>query len=67
MMHVRVMTMTVRQWLVPVTMAVQFTRGIARAVRVPVVLVVLVQVLMLHRFVRVLMLVPLGEVKPHAR
>lgn len=65
--HVRVVPMTVRQWLVPVPMAVRFAPWIARAVSVTMVLVVMMRMLMLDRLVGVFMFVPLGQVKPDAR
>jgi hypothetical protein len=46
-------------------MTVRFTRRIGRPVRVLVMRVVVVEMLVFHRVVRVLVLMPLGEVKPH--
>ena len=64
--HVRVVRMTVRQRLVPVPMAVRFAARIVRAMGVLMVHVVMMQMLMLHRLVCVLVLVPLVEMKPDA-
>lgn len=51
---------------VPVPVRVRLARRIVGAVRVPVVLVMHVRVLVLHRLVHMLVLVPLGEMEPDA-
>lgn len=65
--NVRVVRMTVRQWFVPVPMAVNGARGVGRPVGMLVMRVVCVHVLMFHRLVGVLVLVPLGEVQNDPR
>lgn len=65
-MQVRIMRMAVRERLVAVPVGVRLTRGIVRAVRVLVVLVVDVAVRVLERRVVVLVLVPLAQMQVQA-
>lgn len=60
------MRMSVYQALMAVPVAVRFPRRIGRGVEVPVVLIVDVAVLMLHRLVNMLVLMPLGQMQPQA-
>ena len=64
--HVGVVRMPVRQWLVSVPMAVRFAPRIGGVVSVPVVHVVMMRMLMLDRVVGVGMVVPFGQVKADA-
>ena len=66
MMEVRVVRMPVHQAHVPMAMSVRFARRVAGAMRVLMMLVVTMPVFMLHRFVNVLVLVPLGQMQPEA-
>lgn len=63
---VGVVRMAVHQRLVPMPVGVRLTYRVLRVVRVPVVLVVHVQVLVLHPLVVMLVLVALGDVQPNA-
>ena len=63
--QIREVRVTVAERLVPVGMAMRLPGGDPRAVLVPVVLVVDVPMRVLERVVVVLVIVPLGEVKPH--
>ena len=65
-MQVGIMRVLVHHRRVAVRMGVRFARRIGRRVRVPVVLVVRVPVLVLHRFVDVLVIVALGDMEPDA-
>ena len=65
--QVRVVRMIVRQRPMPVPMIVRFTRRIVRTVCVLVMRVVVMKMLVLHRIVGVQVLMPLCEMKPHAR
>ena len=60
--QVRVVRMSVRQRGVPVPMAVSLTGRVVGSVLVLMMHVVIVQVLMLHRSMRVLVFVPLRQV-----
>jgi len=64
--QVREVGVAVPEWRVHVEVAVRLPGRSSRVVRVLVMLVVDVRVRVLDRLVVVLMLVPLGEVKPHA-
>ena len=64
--NVRVMRVRMHNRLVPMPVCVRFAGGIPHGVRVPVVLVVDVQVLVLQRLVNVLVFVALGHVQPTA-
>jgi len=65
--NVRVVRVAVCQRLVPMSVAVRLTAGIARAVRVLVMRVVVVKMLVLDGLVRVVVLVVFGQMEPHAR
>lgn len=56
-MQVRIMGMRVGQFFVPMPMAVRFARRIIRSVGVLMVLIMVMQMLMLHRLMLVHMLV----------
>jgi hypothetical protein len=60
MVEVRVVRMPVHQAHVTMPMSMRFAGRIAGAMRVLMMLVVTMPVFMLHRFVNVLVLVPLG-------
>ena len=64
MMEVRVVRMPVDQADVPMPMSVRLAGRVADAVRVLMVLVVPMPVFMFHRLVKVLVLVPLGQMQP---
>ena len=64
--QVGVVRVPVHERRVAVPVGVRLLHRPAGNVRVPVVLVVHVPVLVLHRLVRVLVLVPLGQVEPEA-
>ena len=66
MMNVRVMRMSVDQFLVTVPMRVRFAGRVIRAVDMLMMLVVSVQVLVFHRLMPVLVFVPLSQMKPDA-
>ena len=65
--EIGIMRMSVHERTVAVPVGVRLALRIATAVRVPVVLVVHMTVLVLHRRVLVLMLVPLGQVQVEAK
>ena len=64
MMEVRVVRMPVDQADVPMPMSVRLAWRVTVAVRVMMMLVVPMPVLMVHRLVNVLVLVPLGQMQP---
>ena len=64
MMEVRVVRMPVDQAAVPMPMNVRLAWRVAGAVRVLMMLVVPMPVFMFHRLVKVLVLVPLGQMQP---
>ena len=64
MMQVRVMRMPVDEANMPMPMRMRLTRWIVRAMIVLMMLVVTMPMLMLHGFVKVLMLVPFGQMQP---
>lgn len=66
MMQVRVVRVPMHQADVPVPMSVRLTERVSRTMIVPVMLVVTMPVLMLHRLVKVFVLVSLGQVQPEA-
>jgi len=66
MMQVRVVRVSVGDRGMPVRVRVRLGAVPRKVVVVPVMLVVHVPVRMLQRFVRVRVLVPLGQVQPHA-
>ncbi len=66
MVQVREVGMAVTEWPVHVEVAVRLPGRSSRLVGVLVMLVVDVRVRVLERLVVVLVVVPLGEVKPHA-
>lgn len=59
--------MRVRRCLVAVRVGMRFARWVGRGVSVLVMFVVSVQVLVLHRFVIMQVLVAFGKVKPHSQ
>ena len=61
--QIGIMRVLVHERQVPVTVRVRLARRIARLVRVPVMRVVDMAVLVLERLVRVLVLMPLGEME----
>lgn len=65
-MDVRVVRMSVGERFMTVPMCVRFPRRIVRLVRMLVVRVVYVKVFVLQRLVHVQVLMPLGQVQPHA-
>ena len=67
MVNIRIVRVRVDERLMPMTMAVRLARRIIRRVFVLMMLVVHVSMCMLHLLVNVLVLVALGEMKPHAR
>jgi hypothetical protein len=64
--QVRVVGVAVTEWPVHVKVAVRFPGRSSRVVGMLVILVVNVCVRMLERLVAMLVVVSLGEVKPHA-
>jgi len=64
--QVREVRVAVTEWLVRVEVAVRLPGWSSGVVGVLVMLVVNVRVRMLERLVAVFVVVPLGEVKPHA-
>lgn len=63
--EVRIVGMPMHQRTVLVPMGMRLTGRVAGAVRVPMTFVVPVAMRMRHPHVRVFVLVPLGEVRPH--
>ena len=63
MVHVRIMRVAVCESLVTVPMAVRFSRRIVRAMCVPVMRVMVMQMLVLHHRVHVFVLVAFGQVQ----
>lgn len=66
-MNVGVVGVRMNQWRVSVRVAVGFAEWIDRGVGVLVMFVVGVQMVVLHRFMLVLVLVTLGQMQPHAQ
>ena len=67
MVDVGVMDVSVLQNVMPVRMAVRFSGRIIRSVPVPVVFVMRVQVVVRQRLMDVFVLVPFGQMEPHAQ
>ena len=67
MVNIRVMRMGMAHRRMRVRMAVWFTRRIGRIMFVLMMFVVNVAVLMFHRLVFVFVLVPFGQMEPHAQ
>ena len=65
-MDVREVRVRVRQCLVAMGMRMRLARRVARGMSVLMMLIVNVQVLVLHRFVMMQVLVAFGEVKPYS-
>ena len=65
-MNVREVRVRVRQCLVAMGMRMRLARRVARGMSVLMMLIVNVQVLVLHRFVMMQVLVAFGEVKPYS-
>ena len=64
--EVRIVGVPVRHWRVPMAVRMRFACGVTRAMFVLVMEVVDVAMGMLQRFVRVFVIVRLGDVQPHA-
>ena len=62
--QIRVMGMTVCQRHMPVPVGMWLARGVVRPMAVLVVGVMRMPVLVFHRVMRVVMVVPLGQVQP---
>ena len=63
-MNLRVVRVDVNLWLMPVGMRMRLAWRVAGGVWMLMMVVVRVEMLVLHRFVAVLMFVPLGQMKP---
>jgi len=66
-MDVGVMRVRMNQWLMPMWVAVRLSERVRRGVGVLVMVVMRVQMLMLHGFVVMLVVVTVGEIQPQAQ